>query len=154
MSAAQGILTSTGGMTSHAAVVGRQMGKPAVVGCGAAKVHEEKKQIHRRQADRQGRRLDVHRRFDRVKSVSADQNPAFRNHPGRPRREKIRDVPDVSGFHKLLSWADKVRRLKVRANADTPEETRTAFAFGAQGIGLARTEHMFFGPTACPSCGR
>ena len=150
MSAAQGILTATGGMTSHAAVVGRQMGKPAVVGCGALRIDEERK------------RFTVNGRiFKEGEWVSIDGGTGevlageIRTRPSEilqvVRGEK---KPEESRmfqyFSKLLGWADEVRKLGVRANSDTPVDARTAFAFGAEGIGLARTEHMFFGPERLP----
>jgi pyruvate,orthophosphate dikinase len=150
MSASQGILTATGGMTSHAAVVGRQMGKPAVVGCGTLRIDEEHK------------RFTVNgRTFKEGEWVSIDGGTGevlageIRTRPSEilqvVRGEK---KPEESRmfqyFSKLLSWADEVRKLGVRANSDTPVDARTAFAFGAEGIGLARTEHMFFGPERLP----
>ncbi len=150
MSAAQGILTATGGMTSHAAVVGRQMGKPAVVGCGQLKVNE------------QAKRFAVGgRTFNEGDWVSIDGSTGEVREgqiPTQPSEilqvvhgEKKPGESEMYGyFSTLLSWADAVRRLKVRANSDTPQDARTAFGFGAQGIGLARTEHMFFGPDRLP----
>ncbi len=150
MSAAQGILTATGGMTSHAAVVGRQMGKPAVVGCGALRIDEEHK------------RLSIGGRgFNEGDWISIDGSTGEvleGQIPTRPseiiqviRGEiKPEDSTLYRYFSKLLSWADEVRKLGVRANSDTPADARTAFAFGAEGIGLARTEHMFFGPERLP----
>ena len=150
MSASQGILTATGGMTSHAAVVGRQMGKPAVVGCGIIKVHEEEKAFH-----------VANRRFKEGDWVSIDGSTGEvleGEIPTRPSEilqvVKGQKRPEESViyqyFSRLLSWADRVRRLGVRANSDTPADARVAFAFGAEGIGLARTEHMFFGPERLP----
>jgi len=150
MSASQGILTATGGMTSHAAVVGRQMGKPAVVGCGDIKVHEEEKAFY-----------IGNRKFVEGEWISIDGSTGEvleGEIPTKP-SEIIQVVkgelkPEQSRiyqyFTKLLSWADKYRRLGVRANSDTPADARVAFAFGAEGIGLARTEHMFFGPERLP----
>ncbi|MGB7295826.1 MAG: putative PEP-binding protein, partial [Candidatus Aminicenantales bacterium] len=150
MSAAQGILTATGGMTSHAAVVGRQMGKPAVVGCGAVRIDEERK------------RFTVNNRtFKEGEWVSIDGGTGevlAGEIPTRPSEilqvvqgeKKSEDSSMFQYFSKLLSWADEVRKLGVRANSDTPVDARTAFAFGAEGIGLARTEHMFFGPERLP----
>ncbi len=150
MSAAQGILTATGGMTSHAAVVGRQMGKPAVVGCGAIKVHEEEKAFY------VGGRKFVE--GDWI-SIDGSTGEVLEGEiPTRPSEiiqvikgeKKPEESTIYQYFAKLLSWADKFRKLKVRANSDTPPDARVAFAFGAQGIGLARTEHMFFGPERLP----
>ncbi|MBM3284636.1 MAG: pyruvate, phosphate dikinase, partial [Candidatus Aminicenantes bacterium] len=144
MSASQGILTATGGMTSHAAVVGRQMGKPAVVGCGALRIEEE------------GRRFFVNgKKYAEGAWVSIDGSTGevlsgeIKTQPSEIiqviRGEKKPGESELYRyFTKLLSWADEFRKLGVRANADTPEDARMAFAFGAEGIGLARTEHMFF----------
>jgi len=144
MSASQGILTATGGMTSHAAVVGRQMGKPAVVGCGAIMLNEESKSFQiDGQTVKEGEDISIDGATGEVFAGRIKTKPS----------EIIQVVkgelkPDGSelyqNFTRLLSWADKVRRLNVRANADTPEDAGIAFAFGAEGIGLTRTEHMFF----------
>jgi pyruvate,orthophosphate dikinase len=150
MSASQGILTATGGMTSHAAVVGRQMGKPAVVGCGAVKVNEEKKcfSIGKR-VFVEGDRISIDGSTGEVRDGEIPTKPSEIIQVVRGER-KPEDSPMFRYFTKLLSWADKARKLKVRANSDTPADARVAFAFGAQGIGLARTEHMFFGPDRLP----
>ena len=150
MSAGQGILTATGGMTSHAAVVGRQMGKPAVVGCGAVKVNEEKKvfSVGKRQIA-EGEWISIDGSTGEVLAGEIKTQPSEIIQV--VRGEKKPDQSKVyQYFSKLLGWADEVRKLKVRANSDTPRDARTAFAFGAEGIGLARTEHMFFGPDRLP----
>ena len=150
MSAGQGILTATGGMTSHAAVVGRQMGKPAVVGCGAVKVNEEKKvfTVGKRQIA-EGEWISIDGSTGEVLAGEIKTQPSEIIQV--VRGEKKPDQSKVyQYFSKLLGWADEVRKLKVRANSDTPRDARTAFAFGAEGIGLARTEHMFFGPDRLP----
>ncbi len=150
MSVSQGILTATGGMTSHAAVVGRQMGKPAVVGCGAIKVHEEEKcfYIDGRKFS-QGDWISIDGSTGEVLEGQIPTKPSeilqVINGTLKPEESKIYQY-----FSKLLSWADKFRKLGVRANSDTPADARVAFAFGAEGIGLARTEHMFFGPERLP----
>jgi len=150
MSASQGILTATGGMTSHAAVVGRQMGKPAIVGCGEIRLNEEQKFFEVEKT--------------RIKegdwiSIDGASGEVFQGQISTQPSEIIQVVckeknPDESkiyqDFSKLLFWADKVRRLKIRANTDTPEDAKMALAFGAEGIGLARTEHMFFGKDRLP----
>ncbi len=144
MSASQGILTATGGMTSHAAVVGRQMGKPAVVGCGVLVINEDDKYFQ----------VGDHR-VKEGDSISIDGATGevllgeLKTHPSEIIQVvrgviKPEDSPLYQNFTQLLSWADEVRRMNVRANADTPEDAEMAFAFGAEGIGLARTEHMFF----------
>jgi len=150
MSVAQGILTATGGMTSHAAVVGRQMGKPSVVGCGSLEI------------DTKGRKLKVGTRtLKEGDSLSIDGTTGeviLKELPTSP-SEVLQVVagklkPEKSAiyakFEKLLSWADEIRRLGIRANADIPRDAKVAFAFGARGIGLCRTEHMFFASERLP----
>jgi pyruvate,orthophosphate dikinase len=150
MSASQGILTATGGMTSHAAVVGRQMGKPAVVGCGALKVNEEQKYFYvGKQKIAEGEWISIDGGTGEVLAGEIKTRPSEIIQVVRGEK-KPKDSKIYQYFSKLLSWADQVRKLKVRANSDTPADARTAFAFGAQGIGLARTEHMFFGPDRLP----
>jgi pyruvate,orthophosphate dikinase len=129
MHAAQGILTARGGMTSHAAVVARGMGKCCVVGCGALVISEEKRQITvGSTVVRGGELLTLN---GSTGEVLQGQVPLMQ-----PAMSKE--------FRTLMGWVDKVRRLKVRANADTPHDATVAREFGAQGIGLCRTEHMFF----------
>ncbi|RKQ88977.1 pyruvate, phosphate dikinase [Brockia lithotrophica] len=135
MAVAQGILTSRGGMTSHAAVVARGMGKPAVVGAEALRIDEAKGEAY--VGDIVIRKGDV---------ISLDGGTGY---------VYLGEAPLVEPtlgehFRTLLEWADEVRRLGVRANADTPEDARRAREFGAEGIGLARTEHMFFAPERIP----
>ena len=129
MIAAQGILTVRGGMTSHAAVVARGMGTCCVAGCGELKVDEEK------------RTLEVGGKVYNDKDyISIDGST------GNIYGEAIKTVtPEISGyFATFMSWADEIRKLQVRTNADTPRDTKQAVEFGAEGIGLCRTEHMFF----------
>ncbi len=144
MSAAQGILTATGGMTSHAAVVGRQMGKPAVVGCGDVTLNEEKRFFAI--GDKKFSEGDWISIEGTLGEVLDGEIPTQPSEIMKVVRGEINpeDSPMYQRFVKFLSWADKVRKLKVRANADTPEDARIAVAFGAEGIGLVRTEHMFF----------
>ena len=129
MITAQGILTVRGGMTSHAAVVARGMGTCCVAGCGELKVDEEK------------RTLEVGGKVYTDKDyISIDGST------GNIYGEAIKTVtPEISGyFATFMSWADEIRKLQVRTNADTPRDTKQAVEFGAEGIGLCRTEHMFF----------
>ncbi|MEW5921692.1 MAG: pyruvate, phosphate dikinase [Bacillota bacterium] len=127
--AAQGILTSRGGMTSHAAVVARGMGKPCVSGCEALKI------------DYAARSFQVGSHVVKEGEIIAIDGSNGSIYLG----EVPLISPQLSGeFNKLLGWADAVRRLKVRTNADTPADARKAVEFGAEGIGLCRTEHMFF----------
>jgi pyruvate,orthophosphate dikinase len=144
MSAAQGLLTATGGMTSHAAVVGRQMGKPAVVGCGDVNLNEEQKFFTiGGQKFSEGDWISIDGTLGEVLDGEIPTQPSEIMQVVRGEKNP-EDSPMYQRFVKFLSWADKVRKLKVRANADTPEDARIAVAFGAEGIGLVRTEHMFF----------
>ncbi len=130
MDAAQGILTSRGGMTSHAAVVARGMGKCCVAGCGACVIDYEA-----------GKAAIGGREVKEGDYVSLDGST------GEVMLGEVPTVePTISGeFAELMGWADEFRRLGVRANADTPEDAENAIRFEAEGIGLTRTEHMFFG---------
>ena len=150
MHVAQGVLTATGGMTSHAAVVGRQMGKPSVVGAGELNVSESERVV-----------TVNGRRFEQGDYVSFDGlSGEVKIGRVQTRPSEILQVlagelsqrrSDIYGrFSRLLKWADKVRRLGIRANADQPDQAATAYAFGARGIGLCRTEHMFFGEERIP----
>lgn len=142
--AARAVLTARGGMTSHAAVVARGMGKCAIVGCTAMEVLPDQRSM------RIGETLvtegdwltldggtgrvflgDLPTQPSEVMRVIAGQQPES-------------EAPTYQGFAKLMGWADEHRRLRVRANADTPRDARVARNFGAEGIGLCRTEHMFF----------
>jgi len=143
MHASAGILTSRGGMTSHAAVVARGMGKPCIVGAGALHVDSEKGEVRvDGKVFREGDELSIDGTTGEVISGALAARPS----------EVVRILVDGKGeespatqaFRKILEWADGERRMKVRANADTPHDARVARAFGAQGIGLCRTEHMFF----------
>ncbi|MCB9847564.1 MAG: pyruvate, phosphate dikinase [Phycisphaeraceae bacterium] len=129
MHSAQGILTSTGGMTSHAAVVARGWGKCCVAGAGAIEIDADRGEISVKG-----------RKFGRNDVLSIDGST------GEVIVGEVRTAPPTfsSDFKTLMGWADARRRLRVRTNADTPEDARRAREFGAQGIGLCRTEHMFF----------
>ncbi|MBT9174894.1 MAG: Pyruvate, phosphate dikinase [candidate division WS2 bacterium] len=133
--ASQGVLTSRGGMTSHAAVVTRGMGKPCIVGC------EEMK-------------IDLYKRVFTVGDISVYEGDIITIEGGEGKvilGEAPLVMPELGeDFKKLLQYADEFRRLRVHANADTPEDAVKAREFGAQGIGLARTEHMFLGPDRVP----
>ncbi|MBD3413587.1 MAG: pyruvate, phosphate dikinase [Candidatus Aminicenantes bacterium] len=144
MSASQGILTATGGMTSHAAVVGRQMGKPAVVGCGDIALDEEGKTFKvRNEVVKEGEAISIDGATGELIIGEIETRPSEIIQVIRGNK-KSEDSKLYQYFKKFLSWADDVRQMNVRANADTPEDANMAFAFGAQGIGLTRTEHMFF----------
>ena len=131
MLAAQGIITSKGGRTSHAALVARQFGKPAVVGIAELDI------------DLEARRMQIGE--DRVinegdfLSIDGNTGKVFAG-------ELPTVVPDINDPHllQILSWADEIRQIDVRANADYPHDAQRAREYGAQGIGLCRTEHMFF----------
>ena len=132
MHAAEGILTTRGGMTSHAAVVARGMGKPCVSGCGTIRVDYGRGTMSI--GTRTFKTGDVITIDGSVGQVLAGRMPMIE--------------PKLSGeFGTLMGWADAVRKLGVRVNADTPEDARTAIKFGGEGIGLCRTEHMFFEET-------
>ncbi len=150
MSVAQGILTATGGMTSHAAVVGRQMGKPSVVGCGALHIDAKAKKLKvGGRTISEGDRISIDGSTGDVMLAEVPTSPSevLQVVEGRLKPEKS---PLYQKFEKLLGWADEVRRLGIRANADIPRDAKVAFAFGARGIGLCRTEHMFFAEERLP----
>jgi pyruvate, orthophosphate dikinase len=130
MNVAKGILTARGGMTSHAAVVARGMGICCVAGCGEIKINEEEKYFF----DKEGRRYTE---GDWISLNGSTGNVYGEQLPTVP--------PEMTGdFGTLMGWADEIRTLKVRTNADTPKDAEVARNFGAEGIGLCRTEHMFF----------
>jgi pyruvate,orthophosphate dikinase len=146
----QGVLTATGGMTSHAAVVGRQMGKPSVVGAGDLQINE-----HGRSFTVKGKTVKEGDfvAFDgltgevKIAKVASQPSEILQVVAG---KMKPADSPIYQRFNQLLEWSDKFRRLGVRANADQPDQAELAYAFGARGIGLCRTEHMFFGEGRIP----
>lgn len=135
MHAAEGILTVRGGMTSHAAVVARGMGTCCVSGCGEIKISEEEKWFD----------LGGHH-FVEGDYVSLDGTTGKIYKGDIPTKE----ASITGNFQRIMGWADKFRRLSVRTNADTPEDTINAVRLGAEGIGLCRTEHMFFNPERIP----
>ena len=150
MHVAQGVLTATGGMTSHAAVVGRQMGKPSVVGAGELNVSESERVVTvNGQRFEQGDYVSFDGLSGEVKIGRVQTRPSEIQQVLAGELSQRRS--DIYGrFTRLLKWADKVRRLGIRANADQPDQAATAYAFGARGIGLCRTEHMFFGEERIP----
>ena len=129
MIASEGILTVRGGMTSHAAVVARGMGTCCVAGCGEIKVDEAARTV-----------------VVNGKTYGENDYISINGSTGNVYGEKIKAVaPEITGnFATFMGWADEVRKLQVRTNADTPRDTKQAVEFGAEGIGLCRTEHMFF----------
>ena len=136
MVAAQGILTAHGGATSHAAVVARGMGKCCVTGCSALKIDEEN-QI-----------LEVN-----GKTYTSEDTLSIDGSSGDVYEGALNLVPvDISGnFNTIMHWADEIRTMKIRTNADTPRDALQAIEFGAEGIGLCRTEHMFFEEERIPA---
>ncbi len=148
MVAAEGILTARGGMTSHAALVARQMGKVCVAGCDALRIDYRARELRV-----EGHDLVLHEGDDL--SIDGTTGEVFRGRIATQPSEVVRvlidrtlapaDAPAYQLYAQLMAWADKVRRLRVRANADQPDQSGAAVAFGAEGIGLCRTEHMFFG---------
>jgi pyruvate,orthophosphate dikinase len=136
MEVAVGILTSRGGMTSHAAVVTRGMGKPCVAGCGAAEVDEENKQLKIGSTIlKEGDWISLDGSTGRVIEGKCDL---------------VEPDPKSGVFAEFMKWADEERELGVRANADIPRDALVAVRFGAEGIGLCRTEHMFFAKDRLP----
>jgi pyruvate,orthophosphate dikinase len=131
MHAAQGILTTRGGMTSHAAVVARGMGRPCVAGAGSLQIDYDEGVM----------RVGEHK-------IKSGDLITIDGSTGELMLGAVETIkPELSGdFSKIMEWADDVRRMKVRTNAETPEDSKIAREFGAQGIGLCRTEHMFFEP--------
>jgi pyruvate, orthophosphate dikinase len=147
---AQGVLTATGGMTSHAAVVGRQMGKPSVVGAGELKIDEQGKRLRiNNQTLNEGDFLSFDGLTGEVKIARVASQPSEILQVLAGKMQPA-DSPIYQRFNDLLTWSDKFRRLGVRANADLPDQAELAYAFGARGIGLCRTEHMFFGEGRIP----
>jgi pyruvate,orthophosphate dikinase len=131
MERSRGILTARGGMTSHAAVVARGMGLPAVTGCSVIEIDLKAGCFHANGTTvREGDEITIDGATGQVLLGSAPMTVAGLD----------------ANAHRLLSWADRFRRMGVRTNADTPDDATRAYAFGAQGIGLCRTEHMFFAP--------
>jgi pyruvate,orthophosphate dikinase len=142
--AARAVLTSRGGMTSHAAVVARGMGKCAVVGCKAMVVDHERRACRMNDVEIvEGDWLTLDGGTGNVYSGDLPTTPSEVVQVTRGTRSPA-SAPAYRSFSRLMAWADDVRTLRVRANADTPADARMARAFGAEGIGLCRTEHMFF----------
>ncbi len=132
MNAAEGILTARGGASSHAALVSRGMGKCAVVGCEALDIDYGQQEVR-------VRGTDIVLRAGDLVTLDGSTGEVFQGHV--PTSEPSMESP---AFKALMTWADRTRRLRVRANADTPHDVQVARSFGAEGIGLCRTEHMFF----------
>ena len=142
--AARAVLTSRGGMTSHAAVVARGMGKCAIVGCHEMVVDPERRAcLMNGTAVNEGDWITLDGATGKVYSGDLPTTPSEIVQVTRGMRPAA-SAPAFQSFNRLMGWADEIRTLRVRANADTPNDARIARAFGAEGIGLCRTEHMFF----------
>jgi pyruvate,orthophosphate dikinase len=145
MNAAQGILTARGGMTSHAALVARQMGKVCVAGCGALNIDYKKRQIQvEGHTIKEGDYLSIDGTTGEVILGKIPTRPSEILQVLIEKSMKPEESEIYRYYSELMSWADEVRRLGVHTNADEPDQARIALAFGAEGIGLCRTEHMFF----------
>jgi pyruvate,orthophosphate dikinase len=145
MIAAEGILTARGGVSSHAALVARQMGKVCVCGCGELRIDYAKKRMTANgKVIKQGDFISIDGTvgevyLGRIETAPSEVVQVLVNKSLKPQKSAI-----YQDFAKLMRWADQCRRLDVRTNADQPDQAVNAIAFGAQGIGLCRTEHMFF----------
>lgn len=148
MNVAEGILTARGGMTSHAALVARQMGKVCVAGCGELLVDYKTREFKVEKKDFVVKEGDFISIDGSTGEVILGQIPTKPSEVIQVLLEKTMDEKDAPTFliyKQIMEWADKYRRMKVRTNADQPDQSANAVAFGAEGIGLCRTEHMFFG---------
>jgi pyruvate,orthophosphate dikinase len=145
MEASEGILTARGGMTSHAALVARQRGKVCVVGCKDLEINYEKREVRfGTKVLKEGDFISLDGNTGEVYEGEIKTSPSEVLQVLIEKTLKPEDAPTYRRFERLMQIADKFRRLGVRTNADRPEEARMAVAFGAEGIGLCRTEHMFF----------
>ena len=149
MNAAEGILTARGGMTSHAALVARQMGKVCVAGCEKLVIDYKKRQMGVEGKDviiKEGDYISLDGSLGEVIEGNIPTKPSEVMQVLIDKSMDPKDAPTYKIYKKIMDWADKFRRMKVRTNADQPDQASNAIAFGAEGIGLCRTEHMFFGP--------
>ncbi|MEI6634325.1 MAG: pyruvate, phosphate dikinase [Chlamydiota bacterium] len=146
MSAAEGILTARGGMTSHAALVARQMGKVCVAGCGALEIDYRTREMRvKGSVVREGEAISIDGSTGEVIAGEIRTFPSEVLRVVIYKTMKPRESSVYRHYATLMAWADGARRLRVRTNADQPDQVSNAVAFGAEGIGLCRTEHMFFG---------
>jgi len=148
MNAAEGILTARGGMTSHAALVARQMGKVCVAGCGALIIDYKSRTIKVEGKDiviKEGDYISIDGSTGEVISGNIATKPSEVIEVLITKTLEPENAPVYQMYKQIMDWADKYRKLKVRTNADQPDQASNAVAFGAEGIGLCRTEHMFFG---------
>jgi pyruvate, orthophosphate dikinase len=146
MDASEGILTGRGGMTSHAALVARQMGKVCVAGCSALGIDYVKREIRvKDNVVKEGDYISIDGSTGEVIAGEVQTRPSEVLQVLIDRTLDPKAAPVYREYDKVMKWADKYRRLKIRTNADQPDQASSAVAFGAEGIGLCRTEHMFFG---------
>jgi len=148
MNASEGILTARGGMTSHAALVARQMGKVCVAGCGALKINYKERTIGvegKSEVVHEGDYISIDGTTGEVIKGKLETKPSEVIQVLISKTMESKESPVYQTYSSLMKWADEIRRLNVRTNADQPDQARNAIAFGAEGIGLCRTEHMFFG---------
>jgi pyruvate,orthophosphate dikinase len=148
MNASEGILTARGGMTSHAALVARQMGKVCVAGCGSLNINYKERTINvegKNDLVREGDYISIDGTTGEVIKGKLETKPSeviqvLISQTMQPKESSVYQT-----YSSLMKWADEIRTMNVRTNADQPDQARNAIAFGAEGIGLCRTEHMFFG---------
>jgi pyruvate, orthophosphate dikinase len=150
MAAAEGFLTQFGGATSHAALVARQMGKVCIVGCAALDIDYENRVVRIKSGDqvhevKEGDWLSIDGTagevyLGQIKTLPSEVEQVLFQKTLEPEQSEV-----YQEFERFLGWADEIRKLNIRTNADTPGQSEQALAFGAEGIGLCRTEHMFFG---------
>src|SRR5678809_488445 len=150
MNASLGFMTAFGGMTSHAALVARQMGKVCIVGCDALSFDYHARTMTVTTANgevvvKEGDWISIDGFAGEVINGRVDTTPSEVIRVLIEKNLDAKEAPVYQRYAKLMSWADAARRLRVRANADQPDQSEAAVAFGAEGIGLCRTEHMFFG---------
>jgi pyruvate,orthophosphate dikinase len=146
MDAAEGILTARGGMTSHAALVARQMGKVCVAGCSALEIDYSTHTMRvKGKLIKEGDWISLDGSTGEVIEGKVATKPSEVLQVLVDKTLAPKEAPIYQEYAKIMSWADKYRRLKIRTNADQPDQALNAVAFGAEGIGLCRTEHMFFG---------
>ncbi len=148
MHASDGILTARGGMTSHAALVARQMGKVCVAGCGTLHIDYQKGEMHVEGKDivlKEGDYISIDGSTGEVIAGEVTTRPSEVLQVLLDKTLDTKDSEIYQMYEQIMTWADKYRKLRIRTNADQPDQCETAISFGAEGIGLCRTEHMFFG---------
>ncbi len=148
MNASEGILTARGGMTSHAALVARQMGKVCVAGCGSLKINYKERTVGvegKNDVVREGDYISIDGTTGEVIKGKLETKPSEVIQVLISKTMEPKESSVYQTYASLMKWADEIRTMNVRTNADQPDQARNAIAFGAEGIGLCRTEHMFFG---------